>query len=115
MGRGGGGCQIEDSPPSLCLKASRSSNTHAHASSLSPLPPAPAAGEQAAILNGAPTLAQLAGVSLGAALEAEQAAAVALGGEMGAVSALRVLHLYLERLGCDLAVRRLLPPLAIPP
>ena len=38
------------------------------------------------------------------ALEAEQRLAAALGGDVGAISALRVLQLYLERLGCTLVV-----------
>jgi hypothetical protein len=29
-----------------------------------------------------------------------------LGGDTGAISALRILHLYMERLGCDFQVRR---------
>lgn len=37
-------------------------------------------------------------------LEAETHVAAALGGDTGAVSALRVLQLYLERLGCTLLV-----------
>lgn len=50
-------------------------------------------------------LLQLTGLPLSTVLEAEAHLGAALGGEAGAVSALRVLQLYLERLGCTLPVR----------
>ena len=49
-------------------------------------------------------LAQLAALPLAEALETEQRLAAAMGGDVGAISALRVLQLYLERLGCTLVV-----------
>lgn len=49
-------------------------------------------------------LTQLTGLPLSTVLEAEAHLSAALGGEPGAVSALRVLQLYLERLGCTLPV-----------
>lgn len=59
-------------------------------------------GEEAAVLGNEVALAQLTGLPLSTVVEAEAHLAAALGGEPGAVSALRVLQLYLERLGCTL-------------
>ena len=56
------------------------------------------------MLGNAAMLGQLTGLPLSTVLEAEQHLAGALGGDTGAISALRVLQLYLERLGCNLMV-----------
>lgn len=69
-----------------------------------PHPPLPAAGEAAVLLDNAQSLGQLIGLPLSTVVEAEAHLAAALGGDTGAVSALRVLQLYLERLGCTLLV-----------
>lgn len=66
--------------------------------------PLPAAGEAAALLDSAALLPQLIGLPLSTVLEAEAHLAGALGGDAAAVSALRVLQLYLERLGYSLPV-----------
>ncbi len=63
-----------------------------------------AAGEAGQVLGNAALLNQLTGLPLSAVLEAEAGLMGALGGDTGAVSALRVLQLYLERLGCTLPV-----------
>ncbi|KAI7837718.1 hypothetical protein COHA_008440 [Chlorella ohadii] len=59
-------------------------------------------GEAGHVLEQEVPLAQLIGLPLSTVLEAEAHVAAALGGDTGAVSALRVLQLYLERLGCTL-------------
>lgn len=61
----------------------------------------PAAGEASHLLDSAAGLAQLVGLPLPAVLEAEARLSGGLGGDTAAVSALRVLQLYLERLGCS--------------
>eukprot|EP00887_Chlorella_sp_A99_P006645 scaffold3.g6645.t1 len=60
------------------------------------------AGDAGRVLRGQRTLMRLCGLSAPAVLDAEQQLAAALGGDTAAISALRVLHLYLERLGCNL-------------
>ena len=62
------------------------------------------AGDQARMLCGQHALMQLAGLTVPAVLEAEQQLVTALHGDVAAISALRVLHLYFERLGCSLMV-----------
>ena len=76
-------------------------------------PPAPAcaaallllacrqANNAAAILRHGQLVLQAAGLPVSAVLEAEQRLLSTLGPEPAAISPLRVLHLYLERLGCD--------------
>lgn len=77
------------------------------------LPPAPAcaaalillacrqAGCSAAVLRHGQLVLQAAGLPLSAVLEAEQRVTVTLGPSPAAISPLRVLHLFLERMGCD--------------
>ena len=46
-----------------------------------------------------------AGCPPGALADTVARLASVLGGDTGAISALRILHLYMERLGCDFQVR----------
>ncbi|KAL4551621.1 hypothetical protein Ndes2526B_g05894 [Nannochloris sp. 'desiccata'] len=76
-------------------------------------PPAPAcaaallllacrqAGNASIILRHGQVVLQAAGLPVSAVLEAEQRVLSTLGNDPAAISPLRVLHLYLERLGCD--------------
>jgi pentatricopeptide repeat domain-containing protein 1 len=76
-------------------------------------PPAPAcaaallllacrqAGNASAILRHGQLVLQGAGLPVSAVLEAEHRVLSTLGNDSAAISPLRVLHLYLERLGCD--------------
>ena len=57
------------------------------------------------VLGNAPVLSQLTCLPLSMVVDAEAHLAAALHGSTGAVCALRVLQLYLERLGCTLVVR----------
>lgn len=58
-------------------------------------------GEAAQVLGNAALLGQLTGLTLATVMEAEAHLSSALHGCTGAVCALRVLQLYLERLGCN--------------
>ncbi|PSC77032.1 Pentatricopeptide repeat-containing [Micractinium conductrix] len=59
-------------------------------------------GEASQVLANEAVLVQLTSLPLSTVLEAEAHLSAVLGGDTGAVSALRVLQLYLERLGCSL-------------
>ena len=59
------------------------------------------AGNAAAMLRHGQLVLQAAGLPVSAVLEAEQRILGTLGSDPAAISPLRVLHLYLERLGCD--------------
>lgn len=58
-------------------------------------------GSPAAVLRHGQMVLQAAGLPISAVLEAEQRILSVLGPEPAAISPLRVLHLFLERLGCD--------------
>lgn len=60
-----------------------------------------AAGEQPNALPGEAEVEEALGVGLGALGGIEKSVRQVLGNDTGAISALRCLKLYLERLGCD--------------